>query len=86
MKFIGDTNTNYDPEGHIGIAVEGNFNKEIPNSEQINSLVELISDLKNQFDIDVKDIGSHQDFAQTACPGMNMIAMLPEIRARVSGS
>lgn len=86
LKFAGDTNTNYDPSGHIGIAVEGNFNLEKPNKEQFSSLVKLVLDLKQQFKIELSHIGTHVDFAQTACPGKHMIEMMPELLRRVSSS
>lgn len=83
VEFVGDTNTNYDPTGHIGIAVEGNFNIETPSDDQIDALVQLIRELKGRFEISITNIETHLDFAQTACPGTNMTLMVPLILARV---
>jgi N-acetylmuramoyl-L-alanine amidase len=83
VKYVGDTNTNYDPTGHITIVVEGNFEKEQPTKAEVDALVGLISRLAKQYHIDPDKIGAHKQFAQTACPGKNMMALMPEIKARV---
>jgi N-acetylmuramoyl-L-alanine amidase len=83
VEFVGDTNTNYDPTGHITIVVEGNFDKETPTKVEIDALVALLVSLAKRYHIDVDKIGVHKEFAQTACPGKNMMALMPEIVARV---
>lgn len=84
-RFKGDTNTNYDPQGHIGIAVEGNFEVEHPTEAQITALVGLISYLSETHRISVDAVAVHQTFASTACPGRAMVQRMPEILGRVSG-
>ena len=42
VRFVGDTNTNYNPEGFIQIVVEGNFEKEKPTPGQLDSLRDLL--------------------------------------------
>lgn len=83
VDFVGDTNTNYDPRGHIGIVVEGNFEDEAPSAAQISSLVALLAVLAKRHGIDPGDIGTHRQFAQTACPGKLMMALLPKVVANV---
>ncbi|MGH6826875.1 N-acetylmuramoyl-L-alanine amidase [Methyloceanibacter sp.] len=83
VEFVGDTNTKYDPTGHITIVVEGNFDKETPTKAEIDALVGLLASLATKYHIDVDKIGAHKQFAQTACPGKNMMALMPEIVARV---
>ena len=55
----------------VGICLIGNFDIEIPNKEQINSLLKLINELKSKYDI--KEIKMHRDFpnANKTCPGKN---------------
>jgi len=38
IKFVGDTNTDYDPAGHTLVVLEGNFENEEPSAEQLRSL------------------------------------------------
>jgi hypothetical protein len=82
-EFVGDTNTKYDPAGHITIVVEGNFETETPSKAEIDALIGLLASLARRYHIDADKIGVHKEFAQTACPGKNMMAMMPEIVARV---
>lgn len=82
-EFVGDTNTKYDPAGHITIVVEGNFEKETPSKAEVDALVGLLVMLARRYHIDADKIGAHRQFAQTACPGKNMMALMPEIVARV---
>ena len=61
----------------IGICLIGNFDMEFPNNLQLNSLSNLIKDLKSKFDI--KEIKTHRDFPNVTktCPGKNFnISML----------
>ncbi|MER8944402.1 N-acetylmuramoyl-L-alanine amidase [Mesorhizobium sp. M0915] len=71
--FVGDTNTDYDPSGHISIAVEGNFETETPSVAEISSLKYLIEFLVEKYDLNPNLIGVHSDFAHTACPGKNLV-------------
>ena len=61
----------------LGICLIGNFDIEFPNRLQLNSLSNLIKDLKSKFDI--KEIKTHRDFPNVTktCPGKNFnISML----------
>ena len=84
VRFVGDTNTNYDPAGHITIVVEGNFEVEQPTPAQIATLEELLTELARRYSIPAERISYHRAFAQTACPGKNMIARMAEIQAEVA--
>lgn len=79
LRFAGDTNTNYDPSGHIGIAVEGNFEIEKPTKAQEQALAGLLARLMKDYGLTVEDIGTHKHFAATACPGRHLEARLPAI-------
>ena len=55
----------------IGICLIGNFDIEYPNKLQLNSLFNLIKNLKYKFEI--KEIKMHRDFPNVvkSCPGKN---------------
>lgn len=72
VGFVGDTNTKYDPSGHITIVVEGNFDRETPSPAELASLEALMRSLSKQYAIPPDRIGVHRDFTQTACPGKNL--------------
>lgn len=82
--FAGDTNTNYDPRGHIGVVLEGNFEAADPTPEQLTALEDLLVWLTAKRRIPVTAIRGHRQLAQTLCPGSRLLALLPEIRARVA--
>jgi hypothetical protein len=83
-KFIGDSNTDYDLHGHIGIVLEGNFEEEPPAPQQVESLVALLVQLAEKYEIDPADIEGHRNYAETACPGKHLIALIPDIRRDVA--
>lgn len=51
----------------LGICLEGNFEKEKPSEEQLNSLKWLIEYLRKLFPI--REVKGHRDYNPTACPG-----------------
>lgn len=53
----------------LGIALEGNFNAEMPTSKQIRSLIILSKYLIAKYNI--TDIKRHKDVKETECPGNN---------------
>jgi hypothetical protein len=82
-KFIGDSNTNYDLNGHLSVVLEGNFENEPPTPGQIESLVGLLGDLAKRYSISWDAIEGHNHYASTACPGKHLTALLPDIRKDV---
>lgn len=80
LKFVGDTNTEYDPAGHALIVLEGNFEEEEPTTAQLAALRGMISWLAVQFQVPPDRIGGHKDFAGTLCPGKKLHALIPELR------
>lgn len=75
--YVGDTNTTYDPTGHLLIVVEGDFTKEKPSAAQLASMEALTVFLAKKYRIPRTRIGAHGDYARTDCPGP---ALLPEVR------
>jgi len=79
----GDTNTEYDPSGHLLICLEGSFGEEQPTGEQIRSLDRLVLWLAAKYRVAPELIGGHKDFAKTECPGSNLYAEIARIRKRL---
>lgn len=86
IKYVGDTNTDYDPAGHALIVLEGNFENEQPTSEQLESLGELVAWLSTSYRIPISEVKGHNDYAQTACPGMNLKKALPALLQKITES
>lgn len=83
LNFAGDSNTPYDPSGHILIVLEGNFELEAVTPGQRRTLDLLVTEFANRYDVTADLIGAHKDFASTLCPGENLYDELPRIRALV---
>lgn len=83
IKFVGDTNTEYDPTGHALVVLEGNFETEEPSSEQKESLEKLTAWLASKWKVPESAIKAHNDYAATACPGENLKKLLPALRQKV---
>jgi hypothetical protein len=84
IQFVGDTNTDYDPTGHLLIVLEGNFEEEEPTSPQLASLCSLLSMLSEKWHIQASEIKGHKDYAATACPGTNLEKQLPQLQRSVA--
>jgi hypothetical protein len=82
-NFAGDTNTNYDTSGFIQIVVEGDFENEVPSTQQISALRDLLAWVLRSRGLTVESITVHKDHAPTDCPGRNLMAVLPSLLAKV---
>lgn len=76
ISLAGDTNTSYDPKGHALIEVVGNFEEVEPNSKQLDAVVDLMALLSARHKVPVGRIHGHKDYAETACPGVNLYRYL----------
>lgn len=83
IKYVGDTNTDYDPTGHALVVLEGNFEKEQPSAKQLESLRELVAWLAASYRIPASEIKGHNEYASTACPGAHLKSALITIRREV---
>ena len=79
-QFVGDTNTAYDPTGHLLVVLEGNFEEEQPTELQMKSLRRLVAFMGARHGITPEMIGSHKDFAETLCPGKHLQELIPGIK------
>jgi hypothetical protein len=83
-NYVGDTNTEYDPAGHLLVVVEGNFEADTLTSAQRHTLDLLVPGLASHFRIAGSALGGHRDFANTQCPGSTLYAEIPRLRALIT--
>ena|SRR3989344_1079082 len=84
IKFSGDTNTDYDTDGHIQIVVEGNFDKEQLKEEQITAFDSLVRWLAEAYHIAPGNITTHNDHVDTDCPGVYLKSHIDELRKEMN--
>src|SRR5688500_11194190 len=84
LKYVGDTNTEYDPTGHALVVLEGSFNTAHPTTAQIDSLKQTVTWLVRKYKVPAANIKGHSDYAKTACPGENLKNLLLELRVNVN--
>jgi hypothetical protein len=83
--LAGDTNTEYDPTGHLLVMLLGNFEEQQPTEAQWDATVALVARLLAEHGLPATAIGSHRDYsAQTVCPGANLYRRLEEFRVQVA--
>ncbi len=85
-RFVGDSNTPYDPTGHLQLVVEGNFEEEPLTEAQRRTLERLVPALVRRFRIPPETIAGHGDHAETLCPGKALAAELPRLRELAGGT
>ncbi len=71
-RTVGESNTDYEIEGHLQINLMGNFNRHPVPEEQFRALVALLAWCVDEFGIDPVTLRGHRDFAATACPGEDL--------------
>ena len=71
-RYMGETNTTYDPGGHFLISVIGNYERQEPTPAQLASIADLMAWALREFDLPIERIGGHYDYASTGCPGQHL--------------
>ncbi len=71
-RYMGETNTTYDPSGHFLISVLGNYDLQEPTPAQIEAIADLMAWALDRFDLPLERIGGHYDYAETDCPGHHL--------------
>ncbi|MDQ4142459.1 MAG: peptidoglycan recognition protein family protein [Actinomycetota bacterium] len=65
----GNTNTNYNPAGHLLVMCIGNFEVQDLPRPQLRAAINVLAWASVRFDVRPRRIGGHRDYASTACPG-----------------
>ena len=68
-RYMGETNTAYDPSGHFLISVIGNYERQEPTPAQLEAIADLMAWALQEFDLPIDRIGGHYNYASTGCPG-----------------
>ena len=77
IQFAGDTNTEYDPTGHVLIVLIGNYEIQKVSKRQLDSTIELMVSLCQKFKLNPDEIAGHKDYSNnTDCPGKNLYRYL----------
>jgi hypothetical protein len=71
-RFAGDTNTAYDPRGHLLISVMGNYTLQEPTDAQLESISDLMVYGLEKYGLNLDTINIHSHFADTSCPGTHL--------------
>ena len=67
---VGETNTEYDPTGHLLICFLGNYSQQKLDRRLRKVLVNLLADQCIKYNIAANEISTHRDHSsQTTCPG-----------------
>ena len=73
VKTVGETNTEYDPTGHLLITCLGNYDQQDVSPETLQSLTKLIAYCARKYKIPINTLSTHRDQSkQTTCPGKNL--------------
>ena len=74
---VGETATEYNPEGHLLITCLGNFEEQQVDPRQLDALINTIAYACRKYGISYETIASHKDHSgQTSCPGKNLYRFL----------
>jgi hypothetical protein len=71
-RYMGETNTTYDPSGHFLISVIGNYERQEATQAQLEAIADLMAWATAHFDVPLDRIGGHYDYASTTCPGEHL--------------
>lgn len=73
VNTVGETSTEYDPNGHLLICCLGNLEVQPLPDQQLQSLIKLTAFAVEKYKISPDSIASHRDYSrQTTCPGKNL--------------
>ena len=71
-RYMGETNTAYDPAGHFLVSVVGNYERQEPTPAQLAAIADLMAWALREFDLPLDRIGGHYHYAETGCPGRHL--------------
>jgi hypothetical protein len=80
-ETAGDTQTTYDPSGHLLVVCEGDFNRQRPTDPLLTSVAQLFAFAASFYGVPLSTLGGHRDHAvDTTCPGDNLQRELSSLR------
>jgi hypothetical protein len=83
--LAGDTNTQYDPRGHLLVMLMGNFEEQHPTDAQWQSAMSFVAEQMSRHKLPLSSLATHRDYAKdTLCPGKNFYDRMDEFRAQVA--
>ncbi len=71
-RYMGETNTTYDPGGHFLISVIGNYERQEPTPAQLAAIADMMAWAVREFAVPLDRIGGHYNYATTDCPGQHL--------------
>src|SRR5690606_38850487 len=75
---VGETNTEYDPTGHLLICFLGNYERQELTPHLLDVLTNLIVHFCIKYNISPDNIATHRDYSKiTNCPGKNIYPYFP---------
>ncbi len=80
LKYLGAHVSSRNP-GNIGIVLLGNFEIQKPSAAQQSALVKLVAACRKFYAISRRRIYGHRNLDATLCPGKNLYAFLPTLKA-----
>jgi len=72
VRYMGETNTKYNPSGHFLISAIGNYNIQDANPDVLNAIADLMAWAVSEYEVPLDKIYGHCDLAETSCPGNNL--------------
>ena len=84
-ELAGETNTEYNPDGHLLVMLLGNFEVQHPTRAQWDGTVRLLVQMLRAHGLKPAALGVHRDYStQTVCPGENLMKRWNELRQQVA--
>ncbi len=75
-------------QASLGVCVIGNFEKDVPTSNQVEALISVLTDWCKKHKLDTTSIYGHYNVpggsTKTSCPGKNLINRLPIVKQKVA--
>lgn len=68
-RFMGETNTTYDPSGHFLISMIGNYDVQEPSTQQLGAIADMMAWAVQRYELPLDRIGGHFMYAASGCPG-----------------
>lgn len=72
-------------EHNLGIMMMGNYDRQTPSGEALNSLKSLLVMQVRSYRVPLSKVYTHQELKPTACPGRNLQRQMIQLRSRNGG-